>query len=119
VSKPVHELSIALGIVEVVSEELDRRGGGRVRSVHLRLGELSGVAKEALLSAFPLACEGSVLEGSALVVVDEPVRAWCPACEAAGPVSSISDRRCVRCGSVASDVVNGQEVEVTALEIDE
>jgi hydrogenase nickel incorporation protein HypA/HybF len=66
----MHELSIALGIVEAVAEELDHYGGGRVRAVHLRLGALSGVAKEALQSAYPLACEGSPLEGSSLVVLD-------------------------------------------------
>ena len=69
-SGSVHELSIALGIVDVVSEELDLRGGGRVRAVHLRLGARSGVAKEALLSAYPLACEGSPLDGSSLVVIE-------------------------------------------------
>jgi len=119
VSGLVHELSVAMGIVDVVIEELERRGGGRVRSVHLRLGALSGVAREALLSAFPLACEGSSLEGAALVVADEPVSAWCPACDAERPVASVMDRRCVQCGTLAPEVVKGTEIEVTALELDE
>ena len=115
----MHELSVAMGIVDIVTEELERRGRGRVRSVHLRLGVLSGVAREALLSAFPLACEGSALEGAALVVMEEPVSAWCPACQAERPVASLVDRRCVQCGTLAPEVVKGQEVEVTALELDE
>lgn len=114
----MHELSIALGIVDAATEELERLGGGRVRSVHLRLGRLSGVAREALLSAYPLACEGSVLEGSDLVITEEPVTAYCPGCEAESAVASIVDLRCQVCGQVASRLLRGRGIEVTAMEVD-
>ena len=55
----MHELSIALGIVDIAEEESDRRGGVAVLSVHIKLGPLSGVVKEALTSAYELAREGS------------------------------------------------------------
>ncbi len=66
----MHELSIALSIVEGVEEELERQGGGRVCTVHLKLGPLSGVVKDALLFSYDLACEGTKLEGSRLIVVE-------------------------------------------------
>jgi len=47
----VHELSIALSIIEGAEEELLRQGGGRLRAVHLKLGPLSGVVREALARA--------------------------------------------------------------------
>ena len=43
----MHELSIALNIVEIAEEELARHGGNRIKAVHLRLGVLA-LAKEAL-----------------------------------------------------------------------
>ena len=43
----MHELSIALSILDLAAEEAGRRGG-RVVAVHLKLGPLSGVVKEAL-----------------------------------------------------------------------
>jgi hydrogenase nickel incorporation protein HypA/HybF len=66
----VHELGIALSIVEGVEEELTRHDGARVAKVHLRLGALSGVSKDALLFCYDVACEGSKLQGSTLQIDD-------------------------------------------------
>ena len=68
----MHELSIALSIVEV-AEEAGRNQGGRVAAVHMKLGRLSGVVKEALLSAFELAREGTELAQSELVIEEVPL----------------------------------------------
>jgi Zn finger protein HypA/HybF involved in hydrogenase expression len=43
----MHELSIAMSIVEIAEEEADQRGGARVSAVHLKLGALAGVVKDA------------------------------------------------------------------------
>ena len=66
----MHELSIALNIVDIANEELARHGGERIRAIHIQLGPLSCVAKEALLFSFGLACEGTAAEGSRLVIED-------------------------------------------------
>jgi Zn finger protein HypA/HybF involved in hydrogenase expression len=65
---PMHELSIALSLVETVCEELPRLGGAQVRSIHLRIGALSGVAPEALTFAFDVAAEASPLAGAKLEI---------------------------------------------------
>ena len=113
----MHELSIAISLVEVAAEELGRQGSGRVEAVHLRLGPLSGVVKEALLSAYELACEGTPLSGSKLVVAAVPVEIFCPTCRCERPVESIQEMRCVECGTPSAQVVRGRELEVFALEI--
>jgi hydrogenase nickel incorporation protein HypA/HybF len=59
----MHELSIAMSIVEGAAEEARRHPGERVAAVHLRLGELSGVVRDALLFSYDLACEGTPLTG--------------------------------------------------------
>jgi hydrogenase nickel incorporation protein HypA/HybF len=66
----MHELSIALNIVEIAQEELTRQGGERVCAVYLEVGPLAGVAKEALLFSFGLASEGTPIEGSKLIIED-------------------------------------------------
>jgi hydrogenase nickel incorporation protein HypA/HybF len=66
----MHELSIAVRIVEVAEDEAVRNHATHVRSVRLRLGSLAGVAKEALLFSYGLACEGTTLEGSRLLIDD-------------------------------------------------
>ena len=49
----MHELSIAVNIAEVAAEEAERLGLQNVAAVHVIVGELSGVVKEALLFAWP------------------------------------------------------------------
>jgi hydrogenase nickel incorporation protein HypA/HybF len=113
----VHELSIALSIVEGAEEEVARQGGGRVCAVHLKLGPLSGVVKEALLFSYELACEGTMLEGSSLIIEEIPIRIYCTSCDAEGdPVSSYR-LHCGRCGTSACRVVRGAELELAALEL--
>ena len=113
----MHELSIALSMVEVAAEEAQRREASRVTAIHLKLGPLSGVVKAALRSAYELACEGSPLAGSRLVIEDAPVIVFCPTCQARRPVASIHRICCQSCGTPTPDIVSGREMEVTALEI--
>lgn len=74
----MHELSIALSIVDVATEEAERHGDVQVVAVHLRLGPLSGVVKEALLSSYELACEGTMLDGSRLLIEETVAAIFCP-----------------------------------------
>jgi hydrogenase/urease nickel incorporation metallochaperone HypA len=67
---PMHELSIAVNIVEIAEEEAARNNAIRVQAVRLRLGSLAGVAKEALRFSYAIACEGTSLEGSQLLIDD-------------------------------------------------
>ena len=75
-----HELSIAMSIVELAQEESTRRGGAQVNAVHLKLGALSGVVSEALLSSWEMASFDTELRGSRLVIEKVPVVVYCPSC---------------------------------------
>lgn len=114
----MHELSIAMSIVECAQEEADRRGV-QVMAVHFRLGLLSGVVKDALLSSYEMAVDGTALEGSRLVVEDVPVEVYCPDCKVQRPVRSIQWFCCSECGAMTSEVVHGKELELVALEVAE
>jgi hydrogenase nickel incorporation protein HypA/HybF len=113
----VHELSIALSIVEGAEEEVQRQGGGRVYAVHLKLGPLSGVVKEALLFSYELACEGTLLEGSSLIIEEISIRICCSACGAEGDPVSSQRLHCASCGAHGCRVVKGAELELAALEL--
>jgi hydrogenase nickel incorporation protein HypA/HybF len=115
----MHELSIAMSIVEMAEEEAERHGQGKVQAVYLRLGLMAGVVKEALLSSYEMACESTPLEGSRLLIEEIPVEVFCPKCEAARPVSSVQMFCCSECGTPTPTVLRGKELEVVALEIQE
>jgi hydrogenase nickel incorporation protein HypA/HybF len=112
----MHELSIALSILDIASEEAERQGG-RVAAVHLRLGPLSGVVARALLSAYDLARENTPLAEAELVIEEVPVVAFCAGCDAEQIVPSVMDLCCPVCGVPTPDIRGGRELEVVALEI--
>lgn len=115
----MHELSIAMSIVEMAEEESQRHGGAQVHAVHLRLGLLSGIVKEALLSSYEMACHATPLEGSQLLIEEVAVEIFCCKCKVTLPVQSIQWFCCPQCGTPTPDVVRGKELEVVALEINE
>jgi len=115
----MHELSIASCIVEMAQEEAELRGKVHIQAVHLRLGLLSGVVKEALLSSYEMACETTLLEGSRLIIEEIPVEIYCPHCQRQRPVHSIQYFCCAECGTPSAEVIRGKELEVFALEITE
>lgn len=115
----MHELSIAMSIVEMSQEEAERRGNVHVTAIHLKLGALSGVVKEALLSAYEMACYDTPLQDARLVIEEVPVVVFCSRCQAQRPVSSLQLFCCSQCGTPTSEIVQGKELEVVALEIEE
>lgn len=115
----MHELSIAMSIIEMAEEEAAARGNVQVLAVHLRLGPLSGVVKEALLSSYEMACVSTPLEGSQLFIEEIPVEIFCANCQGRREVSSIQWMCCPECGMPTSEVVQGRELELMALEIKE
>ena len=114
----MHELSIAVSIVEIATEEAERRGGARIEAVHLKLGALSGVVKDSLMSAYEIACANSPIAGARLVVEEVPAVIYCDVCQAEREIESIQEFRCPGCGTFTANVVGGRELEVVALEIE-
>jgi hydrogenase nickel incorporation protein HypA/HybF len=113
----MHELSIALNILDWAGEEAQRRGV-RVRGIHLRLGPLSGVVADALRFAFEVAREGCPLADAQLIIEETPVLAHCPTCQASRKVVSVQQMCCAVCGTPTGEVQGGRELEVVALEIE-
>jgi len=65
----MHELSIALSLVDAVCDELPRLGANvSVRSVRVRIGPASGVSPDALTFAFDVAAAESPIAGARLEV---------------------------------------------------
>jgi hydrogenase nickel incorporation protein HypA/HybF len=113
----VHELSIAIGLVELACEEAGRQGDVRVDALHLRLGPLAGVVREALLFSFDLAAAGTMVEGARLAIEDVPLVVRCPRCEQDRELPSVQRFRCPICGTPTPQVVRGKELELVALEV--
>ncbi len=107
-----------MSIVDVAEQQAEQSGAARVLAVNLRLGRLAGVSKDALLFSYQLACENTPLAGSRLVIEEVPGLIFCGKCEAQRPVRSPEWFRCPECDSLASEIVQGKELEVVSLEVE-
>jgi len=107
-----------MSIVDTALEEAQRRGV-QVTAVHLRVGALSGVVKDALLFSYEMACQDTALQGSRLIVEDVPVVVFCPQCKQKRTLPSVQSFACPECGEPTMDILQGKELEVFALEVEE
>jgi hydrogenase nickel incorporation protein HypA/HybF len=112
----MHELSIAMSIVDMAQEEAERRDV-EVDAVHLELGPLSGVVAEALLFSYAIACSGTRLEGSRLVIKKVSIEVYCAVCKSQKILPSMQWFCCPECGTPTADVIHGKELAITGLEV--
>ena len=68
----MHELSIAISLVDLACEEKQRRNLPEIHAVRLRLGARSGVVKDALTFSFDVAAAGTCIDGATLKIEDTP-----------------------------------------------
>lgn len=115
----MHELSIAMSLVELASERAGEIGRPRVEAVHVRVGALAGVVEESLRFSFDLAAGGTPVDGARLVVERVPVAVFCAVCGVERILDEPLRFRCPVCGAPAGDLVCGREIELTALEVDD
>lgn len=112
----MHELSIALSMIEQIEEETAKHGGGAVETVYLRVGVLSGVDVRALRFAYELAQEGTTLAASRLEIESIPLLAYCPQC-ASTHAPDPENITCPRCVTPQQKILKGKELEIRAFEI--
>lgn len=111
----MHEMSIALEVVEQVEEAVRPEGFEVVESVRLQIGELAGVVPDALRFCFSLACEGTVLDGAELLTDVVPGRARCVPCDAAWPTGMPPQLCCPRCDGATSELLSGRELRIVSV----
>lgn len=112
----MHELSIALSMIEQIEEETARHGGSAVETIYVRLGVLSGVDGEALRFAYEVAAEGTPLAAARLEIEAVALLVRCPQCGESHrpPPHNIL---CPRCVWPEQEILEGRELEVRALEL--
>jgi hydrogenase nickel incorporation protein HypA/HybF len=111
----MHELSIALDIIDFVQREAVQRQLSGLSAVGVRIGALSAVDPESLEFGFTAACRGTTMEKVQLIVE------WVPAqikCEACGHEDMIDQPEfvCSQCDSANVQILRGYEIEVAYLE---
>ena len=107
----MHECSIAQSAIELAERAA---GGRRIKQITLEIGELAGVAGDALAFCFDLATEGTLAEGATLEIRRVEGLAECQLCNRRFPVRS----RLVLCdcGSSRIRLVEGEELNLKSID---
>lgn len=110
----MHELGITQNIVAIASEYAQ---GAKVRRVSLQIGQLSAILPDSIRFCFDVCCQGTLLEGATLEIIETPGLGRCRACGAEVPLTQPFG--CCTCGSTALDIVQGQELTLKELETED
>lgn len=105
----MHELSLALAIVEEVSDACSRYGVQGVRQVNLEIGDLFGVVDDSLDFAFQIATGDTLLEGACLSIKRVPVTIFCSPCDLVSQPVARGSMQCPLCGQPSADLRSGRE----------
>ena len=76
----MHEMSIAQSLIDILREEMTRQRADVLKSVRLRIGEMSAIVPDSLSFCFEIAAKGSNMEGARLDMEIIPLRGICRDC---------------------------------------
>ena len=114
----MHEMSIALSIVEAVDAKARQEGAGMISAIDLLIGKLAGIEPESLKFCFAAAAKGTLAE-DALLVIEEPEGVGeCGECGMMFPVTFYY-AECPSCRSLRIKIVSGEEFLIQSMTIED
>lgn len=115
----MHEAGIAIEIARIAVETLESSGAvGRIAELHLKIGRWSGVEPSALTFALEALADGTELQGVKVVIDHVEPTFHCPKCEKDYVASERMDP-CPGCGGLDGELVCGDELLITHIEVED
>ena len=112
----MHELAVCQGLINEVERLALEHGAGRIDSIVLSIGPLSGIEPELLKRAFDIARLDSVAKHAELEIETGPVVVECRSCGASGEVQ-VNCLLCPSCGGWQVNMTQGDELLLLRLEV--
>ena len=114
----MHEAAIAGYLIQAVERRIDEGEiVGKVRSICLRVGQMTAVVPDNLRFLFGVLAEGSAVEGAQLEIEEVQTRGRCLTCGAEFDIQDICFL-CNKCGSSDVNIVSGRELMIVAVEVE-
>lgn len=113
----MHELGITQSIVEIAERTAKEQQAEKVLSVTVEIGSLSGVVPEALEFCFEACSNGTLLEGTQLLIEKVAARGRCLDCGREFFLEHLL-ACCPDCDCPAGEILSGEELRIKEMEID-
>jgi hydrogenase nickel incorporation protein HypA/HybF len=115
----VHEVSIALGMVDELTRIARENNAVKVIAVNLKIGKLSGIVTDSLQFAFDaVKLEHPLLSSSELLIEEVPLICECKDCGKGFNTDDTFFPSCPGCGSFALKVISGEEMDIANMELE-
>ena len=115
----MHELPVTESILKISLDAARGAGAARITTVHLTVGELTGMVDDSIQFYFDILGKGTPAEGALLRIKRAPGQATCIDCGHLWQVSPPLAPDCPACGGVHLRVTGGRELQVESIEVDE
>jgi hydrogenase nickel incorporation protein HypA/HybF len=113
----MHEMSIAQSLIDILEEEMTRHHAEVLKSVRLRLGELSAIVPDSLSFCFEIATKGTNMEGARLDMDIIPLKGVCQDCRKEFHIKEYVFE-CPHCGGKNIDTLSGQDLSIVEMEVE-
>lgn len=113
----MHELSIALSIVELAEEEAKKADATSISKIEVEVGTMAGIDPDALLFAWDAAIQGTMAGQAELVIHTIQAEAHCLECGKDFPAEHFLVQ-CPDCGSYRYQITKGKELRISSLMVD-
>ena len=108
----MHELALIESVIDAITEQI---GDVRVAIVRLEIGELAGVATDALRFSFEVCAHGTALADASLEIISIAARGRCRRCGTEDHVVTLA-APCA-CGSFDRELLQGGELRLREVEV--
>jgi hydrogenase nickel incorporation protein HypA/HybF len=113
----MHEVSIAINLIEIVSGQCVKHGCSTIESVNIKIGRASGIMPDALLFAFDAVKESSIAKNAVLNIEEVPVSGHCGDCDNNFTVEEDYVVCCPACGGSSFRITAGREMDIIDMEV--
>lgn len=114
----MHELSIAMSIVDIASRQAEAASAETVSQVELDIGTLSGIEYKALEFALTVAVKDSMFEQTRFKINRIEALCECRACEFLySPGKDFG--ACPNCGKQEPEFIRGKELQIKSLLVEQ
>ena len=113
----MHELSIAMSIVDIASDYAARDHAKRVSEIEIEVGNMAGVVIDALDFAMEAAVKSTICEGAKWKFIEVAAMVTCPDKNKSYEISDLYSP-CPHCGKYGHELIQGKELRVKSLLVD-
>jgi len=114
----MHEMGITQQILNQVIEVAKKENAMRINEVRISVGELTEVVEDALRFAFEVLRQDTIAAEAELKITFLSPKAVCGECGLEYE-HDIFNRMCPQCGSLISKSIQGHELRIDSIDVDE